>query len=261
MIWRHGVALGLASLFLGLAPAAARAEIPEPGLREQQWSLAAADRSFEAGRFEQALAAFESASRDGPALLPAETLRRWGIAALESGWHLTAVIRLGQYLDARPAAPDRDLVQARIVRSRSVLLAAAARRSRVVVTSERRPDQESGGERHVVRLVSRDRRATLEGLSGSRIQTPLWQRAGEIAPDSYMDLVRRLLVAPELRAEFPAQEFDPNDAGPRRAVTLRLVIGDEERSLQALRGAPLEQLSEILGWVRKFAHTVPRLGE
>ncbi|HUG37576.1 MAG TPA: hypothetical protein VML54_11530 [Candidatus Limnocylindrales bacterium] len=259
MTRRHGVAaLGLATMLLGVAPAP-RAEIPEPGLREQQWSRAAADRAFEAGRFEQALAAFEAASRDGPAFAPPEMLRRWGIAAAESGWHLAAVIRLGQYLDTRPAAPDRDLVQARVARSRSVLLAAAPRRSRVVVTSERRPDQESPGERHVVRLVSRDRRATLEGLSGSR--APLWQRAGDIAPDSYMDLVRRLLAAPELRAELPAQEFDPNDAGPRRAVTLRLVIGDEERSLQALRGAPLEQLSEMVSWVLQFAHTAPRAGE
>lgn len=252
---RSRLAVSLALLALA-ATASARAEVPEPGLREQQWSLAAANRSFEGERFEPALAAFESAFRDGPAPLLLEALRRWGIAASESGWPLAAMIRLGQYLDARPDALDREALQARVARSREALLAAAPRRSRVVVTSERRPDYESRGERHVVRLLSRDRRATVEGLSGFRVQAPVWERAGEIPIHAYVDLVRRLLDAPELRAEFPAQGFDPN-APSRRAVTLRLVIGDEERSLQALHGAPFERLSEMAGWVLEFARSVP----
>ncbi len=231
--------------------------MPEPGLREQQWSLALADRHFERGRFEQALAAFEAAGRDGPAPLPIEAVRRWGIAAWEAGWHLAATIRLGQYLDATPDAPAREGLLTRLARSRQLLLQAAPRRSRLVATWERRPDHEGPGERHVVRLVSRDQRATIEGLSGVRVQAPVWARAGEVPAAVYLDLVGRVLDAPELRAELPFQSFDPNAPGPRQAVTLRLIIGDEERSLQALHGEPFERLSELVGWVLEFARAAP----
>jgi hypothetical protein len=234
----------------------AGAEMPGPGVREQEWSLAAAYRSFERGRYEQALAAFEAAAREGSAAPTPETLRRWGIAASEAGWHLTAFIRLGQFLEREPGAADREVLAARLARSRDALVAGAARRSRVMTTSERRPDYEGGSERLVVRLAARDRRATLEALAGFRIQSPLWERAGEVPLPAYLDLMRRLLDAPALRSEIPSQSFDPNAPGPRRAVTLRLVIGDEEWSLQALRGDPFERLNELTAWIVEFARTV-----
>src|SRR6185436_4117523 len=86
---------------LALAPVSlARAEMPEAGLREQEWALAAARRHFEARRYEQA-------GRDGAPALPPDALRQWGLAASETGWSLAAWVRLRQYLAAAPDAPDR----------------------------------------------------------------------------------------------------------------------------------------------------------
>lgn len=256
----RGLGSLVAAMVLALLPAgggALRAETPEPGLREQEWSLAAANRSFDGRRFEQALAEFEAAARVGPAPLPAEGLRRWGISASESGWQLAAFVRLSQYLQVEPAADDRGELEARVTRARETLLKAAARRSRVVATIERRPDEDSRGERHVVRAVGRDGRATVEGLSGFRIHAPLWERAQEVELGAYLELVRRLLDSAAVLADLPSQTFDANAPGPRRAVLLRLVIGEEERTLQALRGGTHDRLREIAGWVLDFARTAP----
>lgn len=245
----------LAPLLVLIALSPACAEMPEPGVREQEWSLAAGNRHFDARRHEQAMAAFESAAHESETPLPPESLRRWGIAASETGWHLTAVVRLRQYLDHAADAADRAALEARLARSRENLLAAAPRRSRVIVALERRPDWESLGERHVVRLVARDGRVTVEGLRGAR--SPAWERAGEVAPAVYVDLVRRLLDTPAFAQDIPTQAFDPNAPGPRRSATLRLIIGDEERSLQALRGAPYDRLVEAAAPVLDFARTAP----
>jgi hypothetical protein len=88
-----------------------------------------------------------------------------------------------------------------------------------------------------------------------------WERAGELPLDTYLRLVTRLLDAPAVTASFPAQAFDPNDVGPRRAVALRIVVGEEERWLQALRGAPYDELRALVAEVLELARTTPLVGE
>ena len=241
------------------AIAPAFAEMPDPGLREQQWSLAEANRSFEAGRFDQALAAFEAASRDAEAPLPADAVRRWGIAAAESGWHFTAYLRLRQFLDRSPPAPDRTALEGRVERALGSLLERAVKRSRVVVLAESRSSADLPAERHVLRLAARDGRVTLEGVGGGRVQSPVWEPAREVSVTAYLDLVRRLLDARAFRVDVPPQGLDPGAPGLRRAAALRLVIGDEERSLQALRGSAYADLAELVAVVFEFARGVAML--
>ena len=249
----------LAALALAPLPSA-RAEMPEPGLREQEWALAAARRHFEARRYEQALSQFESAGRDGAPALPSEALRQWGLAASETGWPLAAWVRLRQYLAAAPEAPDRPDLEARAGRARRALLALAPRRSRLVATLDRR-DFDEPPERRIVRLVARDGQATIEALSQAGPSAAPWERAGELPIEVYLHLVARLLDAPAVAANFPAQAFDPNEVGPRRAVALRLVVGEEERWIQALRGAPYDEIRALVAEVLEFARTAPLMGE
>lgn len=258
-----GVGLARALAILAVAAltvaAPARAEIPEPGLREQHWSLEAARRHFEAGRFDQALGAFEAAAREGTAALLPEALRQWGVAASEAGWPLTAWIRLRQYLatpEGTAAPADAPALAARVERARVALVAGAARRSRVVAIADRR-DFDEPAERLVVRLVARDGVTTVEALVRVGRTGPAWERAGEIPSEVYVALVMRLLDAPAVIADQPTQVFDPNAPGPRRAVALRIVVGDEERGLQALRGAPYEALQPLVALVAEFARAAP----
>jgi hypothetical protein len=251
-----GIALALFAVTALAPPAPARAETPEPGLREQHWSLAAARRHFEAGRFDQAFGAFEAAAREGPAPLPPDALRQWGIAASEAGWPLAAWIRLRQYLATPDAAAASDGLAARVERARAALADGAARRSRVVAIADRR-DFDEPAERLVVRLVGRDGVATVEALVRVGRTGPTWERAGEIATEVYVALVMRLLDAPAVITEHPVQTFDPNAPGPRRAVALRIVVGDEERGLQALRGAPYEAIQPLVALVTEFARLAP----
>jgi hypothetical protein len=253
-------ALALLTVVALAPPVPARAEIPEPGLREQHWSLEAGSRHFQAGRFDQALGAFEAAAREGPAALPPAALRQWGIAASEAGWPLAAWIRLHQYLATPEAAAapagSNDGLAARVERARAALAAGAVRRSRVVAIADRR-DFEEPAERLVVRLVGRDGVATVEALGRVGRTGPAWERAGEIAIEVYRALVMRLLEAPAVIADHPVQVFDPNAPGPRRAVALRIVVGDEERGLQALRGAPYEAIQRLVALVTEFARVAP----
>ncbi len=110
-------------------------------------------------------------------------------------------------------------------------------------------------ERQVVRLVGQNGRATVEALAGSRVTSPAWERAGEIGQEEYMALVARLLDATVWLEEWPRQELDPSDPGPRRAVALRLVIGEEEHVRQALRGALYETLRGLADMVTEFSRT------
>lgn len=236
--------------------APAGAEVPEAGLREQQWSLDAARRHFEGRRFEQAHAAFEAAAREGPGPLPAEALWQWGIAASEAGWPLTAWIRLGQYLASAEGAGATEALGARREWARAALAVAASRRSRVVAVADRR-DFDEPSERLVVRLVGRDGVATVEALARVGRGGPAWERAGEVATEVYVALIMRLLEAPAVIADQPPQTFDPNVPGPRRAVSLRIVIGEEERALQALRGAPYEAIQPLVALVLEFARSAP----
>jgi hypothetical protein len=240
-----------------LLAAGAAAEVPEAGLRERQGALEAAGRSFESGDFDRVLAELEAAAGATQAPLPMEAVRQWGIAAAESGWPLTAHLRLRQYLASRPDAVDRATLEARVVRAREALLARAPIASRGVATSERRPDWEREAERQVVRLAARNGNVTVEALQGARVQSPVWARAGELSLEAYLDLVRRLLDDPAVLVDVPAQRFDPNAPGPRRAVTLRLVIGTEERALEALRGESHARLENAAALVLEFARAAP----
>lgn len=250
MRWGVVLAVGLALC----RPAAG--EMPEPGAREQEWALGAAHRAFEAGRFEQALGAFESAARDAGGRLPADALARWGVAASESGWPLTAYFRLRQYLDLRPDASDRGALQARLSRAGQMVLRAASSRSRVVAVQEMPPGGDAGGGRRLVRFVARDGHAAVEALRQGRGSSPDWERAGEMPVGRYLDLVRDLLDAPALWAAFPPPPADPDASPPRRAVALRLVVGDEEWTVEAARGHAPETLTAVVTRVLDFARPV-----
>lgn len=252
-LWSIVLVTGLAVF----SPAAA--EMPEPGAREQEWALAAAHQAFEAGRLEQALGAFESAARDAGGPLPADALVRWGIAASESGWPLTAYFRLRQYLDLRPEAPDRVALQARAWQARDVVLRAATIRSRVVAIMAGPADRETVGERRLVRVVARDGRVATESPGSRQAPSPGWERAGEMPMTGYLDLVRILLEAPAMRMVFPPPPADPDGTGGRRAVTLRLVVGDEEWTAEASRGQAYEALAAVAARVLDSARSVALL--
>jgi len=237
-----------------LAAVPARAEMPEPGERERQWELARAYARFDAGRFEQAMALFEAAARE-PASLPPEALRRWGVAASETGWPLAAYVRLSQYVAAEPDAPVPETLARRIAKARGTLLDTAARQSRIIALSETRPSWDVAGDRQVVRFVGRNGRATVDALVGSRVTSPAWERAAEIGQEEYMMLVARLLDARAWLEEWPRQDMDPNDPGPRRVVILRLIVGEEEHVRHALRGAPYDTLRGLVDTVMEFART------
>ena len=70
-------------------------------------------------------------------------------------------------------------------------------------------------------------------------------------------LVGRLLDAPVFRIHLPAQVFDPNLPGPRRAVTLRIEIGDDAWEGQALRGEPYDALLDAATRALDFAASTP----
>lgn len=213
-------------------------------------------KQVEAGRWEAALAAFETISREHAMPLPPEALRGWGVAASEAGRPLTAYVRLRQYLSRAPLAADREPIEERLDRLREALLGSAAEFSRVVASAERRPDWEFAGEHRLVRVAARNGGVSLEALAGSRIESPLWDRAEEIPMASYLQFLRRLLDTPALLDDIEPQTFDANTPGPRRAAMIRIVIGGEERGLQALRGSDYERIAEVVTTVLDFARTV-----
>jgi hypothetical protein len=89
----------------------------------------------------------------------------------------------------------------------------------------------------------------------------VWRRAEEIPLPPYLDLVRRLLEWPALIGDFPAQPFDPNEPGAPRAVSARLVIGDEEWRAEALRGESYDRLKPVVDIVLDFVRRVPAVVE
>src|SRR5262245_34925053 len=137
--------LGLVLASMALAAArGARAQYPEPRVRGEPDALGAAAALYDAGRWEEAADAFEAAARDGAVALPASALRRWGIAASEASRPLTAYVRLRQYL-ALEAPPDREGLTERTGRARDAVVAAAARFSRLMASSEQQPYMDGGG--------------------------------------------------------------------------------------------------------------------
>jgi len=213
---------------------------------------------FSAGRWEEAMAAFESAARNHSSL-PARAFWQWGTAASEAGRPLAAYVRFRQCLALGGEAIDRESATAGAARAREALLAGGARFSRVFASLEQWPDGESPGERRLTRIAARDDHVSLEALIGPRIESPAWRRADEIRLAPYLDLIRQLLDGPIVTQEFPAQPLDPNAVGPRRAAVLRLVVGDEEWRAEALRGEPYERLADAVGVVVEFARRVPTL--
>jgi hypothetical protein len=128
-----------------------------------------------------------------------------------------------------------------------------------VTSVERRAEPDSATERHLVRVATRDGDVSLEGLSGLSGKGPTWRRAEEIPTAPYLDLLRRVLEMPVLVDELPPPAVDPTEPGPRLAVVVRLVIGEEERRLEAVRGESYDRLKEVADRVLEFARTVPRL--
>jgi hypothetical protein len=110
-----------------------------------------------------------------------------------------------------------------------------------------------------VRVAARDGDVSLEGLSSLGAGSPMWRRAEEIPAAPYLDLLRRVLDTPALVDEVPPQVVDPAEPVPRLVVVVRLVIGEEERRLEAVRGESYDRLKEVADRVLEFARTVPRL--
>jgi hypothetical protein len=107
------------------------------------------------------------------------------------------------------------------------------------------------------RLVAREGRVTLQALAGPRAQSPDWARAGVVETDAYLAALDRLLRDPALAADWPAPRFDPNAPGPRQAIVVRLAIGEDEREMQALAGAPYERLAALASALLEFCRSVP----
>jgi hypothetical protein len=162
---------------------------------------------------------------------------------------------------------DREAAIERIGRARETLLQDAARFSRLVITAERRSEPDSVPERYLVRVAARDGDVSLEGLSSPSVKSPLsvnsptWRRAEEIPAAPYLDLLRRMLEALILVDAPSLPAVDSTEPAPRSAVVVRLVIGEEERRLEAVRGESYDRLKEVADRVLEFARTVPRLPE
>ena len=158
-----------------------------------------------------------------------------------------------------PVQTARLVASERVGRARATLLLEAARFSRLITTVERRSEPDSVPERYLVRVAARDGDVSLEGLITLSVESPMWRRAEEIPAAPYLDLLRRMLETPVLVDEVRPPVVDPSEPAPRRAVVVRLVIGEEERRLEAVRGESYDRLKEVADRVLEFARTVPRL--
>jgi hypothetical protein len=139
----------------------------------------------------------------------------------------------------------------------AALLAAARRSSRLVILTERRSGFETAPALQTARLVAREGHVTLQALAGPRPQSPDWERAGVVEMGAYLAVLDRLLRDPALAGDWPAPRFDPNAPGPRRAIVVQLAIGEDEREMQALDGAPYEWLAALAGALLEFCRSVP----
>jgi hypothetical protein len=160
-------------------------------------------------------------------------------------------------LDATRDDAARAALERRASPALDALLAAARRRSRLVILTERRNGHETAPAIETARLVARQGRVTLQALAGPRPQSPDWERTGVVDTDAYVALLDRLLRDPALAGEWPAPRFDPNAPGPRRAVVVRLAIGEDEREMQALDGPPYERLAALAHALFEFCRSVP----
>jgi hypothetical protein len=166
-------------------------------------------------------------------------------------------LQMRRDLDATRDDAARAALERRAGPALDALLAAARRSSRLVILTERRSGAETAPAVETARLVAREGRVTLQALAGPRPQSPDWERAGVVEANAYVALLDRLLRDPALAAEWPAPRFDPNAPGPRRAVVVRLAIGEDEREMQALDGAPYERLAALARALLEFCRSVP----
>jgi hypothetical protein len=158
--------------------------------------------------------------------------------------------------DAREGA-GRAALERRAGAALEALLAAARVDSRLLIMIEQRRGYDTAPAVETARLVAREGRVTLQALAGPRPQSPDWERAGVVETDAYLALLDRLLRDPALAGEWPAPRFDPNAPGPRRAVVVRVAIGEDEREMQALDGPPYERLAALAGALLQFCRSVP----
>ena len=106
-----------------------------------------------------------------------------------------------------------------------------------------------------------DGRATIEALSQAGRSAAPWERAGELPIETYLTPRRPRPRRPAVAANFPAQAFDPNEVGPRRAVAPAPGGGRGGRWIQALRGAPYDEIRALVADVLEFARTAPLMDE
>jgi hypothetical protein len=179
------------------------------------------------------------------------------LAAAAQPVALDDYIQMRRALHAAPDGAARASLERQAAAAHDTLLATARRSSRLVILIERRPDYETAPAVQTARLVAREGRVTLLALAGPRPQSPDWERAGVVETDAYLAVLDRLLRDPALAGDWPAPRFDANAPGPRRAIVVRLAIGEEEREMQALAGAPYEQLAALAGPLLEFCRSVP----
>jgi hypothetical protein len=169
-------------------------------------------------------------------------------------------VALDDYLQMRRSldmARDGAAREQQAAAALDTLLATARRSSRLVILMERRPGYETTPAVQTARLVAREGRVTLQALAGPRPQSPDWERAGVVETGAYLAVLDRLLRDPVLAADWPAPRFDPNAPGPRQAIVVRLAIGENEREMQALAGAPYERLAALASALLEFCRSVP----
>jgi hypothetical protein len=160
-------------------------------------------------------------------------------------------------LDAARDAAARAALERQAGAALDTLLDAARRSSRLVILMERRRGYETAPALETARLVAREGRVTLQALAGPRPQSPEWERAGVVETGAYLAVLDRLLRDPALADDWPAPRFDANAPGPRRAIVVRLAIGQDEREMQALDGGPYQRLAALAGALLEFCRSVP----
>jgi hypothetical protein len=160
-------------------------------------------------------------------------------------------------LDAARDGAARAALERQAGLALDTLLAAARRDSRLLIMMEQRRGYDTAPSLQTARLVARDGRVTLQALAGPRPQSPDWERAGVVEAAAYLAVLDRLLRDPALAGDWPPPRFDPNAPGPRRAIVVRLAIGEGEREMQALDGSPYERLAELAAAVLEFCRSVP----